>query len=451
MSYSRKSSLDTSRSVDDSITYESTRAFQSTRAQPDKIHWDREAAFRDYPYRQLHHQDGLVGVFSCRLLEASNLKRSYWSALALGPVKHLGLSKAHGAVSAYCTVQMQFGVIDPAVKQSPVSPELSFTSPVIAQDNSPVWDQCQWEFPLRKASLPQDGMPIQLLIKVEEDRTAVETLLPSPSQGRLLGMTVLDVTDLCLGETPAGQVLPGVRDAWIDLSMPASPEQTAQGGPSFSSSSSLDSKNETTAKATETTGRVRLLISYTPFGLEPQPKDIVALESFARKSPANSLSRPILLPLYPMRVLERRGAYLLVEYTTTAHVKACMRIHRNAVFVIERTSVWDTAHQLARLPIDVWESTPIGQMTQQISQPWLQASHELCKPALLTAQLMWMAVRTTGVASLTGFHVVLSTLWREGSRSLLKQDNNQGINNNNNNKAGGNAERSSGSGNFMRL
>ena len=42
-----------------------------------------------------------MGTFSVRLLEAAELKRSYWSALALGPMKHLGLSKAHGQISSF--------------------------------------------------------------------------------------------------------------------------------------------------------------------------------------------------------------------------------------------------------------------------------------------------------------------------------------------------------------
>ena len=89
-------------------TYEATQAANATRFQPDPIHWHDGAAFRDSNYRQLHHQRGCTGLFHVRLLEAANLQRSYWSALALGPVKHLGLSKAHGAVSSFCTFRLNF-------------------------------------------------------------------------------------------------------------------------------------------------------------------------------------------------------------------------------------------------------------------------------------------------------------------------------------------------------
>jgi hypothetical protein len=63
--------------MEESSTYEATKARQSTRSQPDKVHWDGSAAFRDKPYRQLHHQDGVTGIFRVRLLEAADLQRSH--------------------------------------------------------------------------------------------------------------------------------------------------------------------------------------------------------------------------------------------------------------------------------------------------------------------------------------------------------------------------------------
>jgi hypothetical protein len=56
----------------------------------------------------LHHQNGVIGTFNVYLLEASDLKRTYWSALAFVPVKHLGLSKAHGDVLSYCTFSLGY-------------------------------------------------------------------------------------------------------------------------------------------------------------------------------------------------------------------------------------------------------------------------------------------------------------------------------------------------------
>ena len=59
-------------------------------------------------YRHLHHQRGIIGTFHVRLLEGRNLQRKHWSALSLGPVKHLGLSRAHGEVSSFGTLRLAF-------------------------------------------------------------------------------------------------------------------------------------------------------------------------------------------------------------------------------------------------------------------------------------------------------------------------------------------------------
>eukprot|EP00578_Thalassiosira_sp_NH16_P032442 CAMPEP_0181081026 /NCGR_PEP_ID=MMETSP1071-20121207/2886_1 /TAXON_ID=35127 /ORGANISM="Thalassiosira sp., Strain NH16" /LENGTH=109 /DNA_ID=CAMNT_0023162553 /DNA_START=49 /DNA_END=375 /DNA_ORIENTATION=- len=59
-------------------------------------------------HRHLHHQRGTVGTFRVRLLEGRGLTRKHWSALGLGPVRHLGLSKACGEVSSFGTLRLAF-------------------------------------------------------------------------------------------------------------------------------------------------------------------------------------------------------------------------------------------------------------------------------------------------------------------------------------------------------
>lgn len=134
-------------------TYEATKAAQSVSSQPDPIYWQPEVSFRDSQYRQLHHQRGVCGMFQLRLLEAADLKRIYWSALALGPVKHLGLSKAHGAVSSFCSFSLDYvypkdDSMTPAASQlrmgddrkmpaSKKERKPSAVSPVVREDNNP--------------------------------------------------------------------------------------------------------------------------------------------------------------------------------------------------------------------------------------------------------------------------------------------------------------------------
>jgi len=52
-----------------------------------------------------------------RLLEGKNLQRRHWSALSLGPVKHLGLSRAHGEVSSFGSLRLAFWKNEDAVTQ----------------------------------------------------------------------------------------------------------------------------------------------------------------------------------------------------------------------------------------------------------------------------------------------------------------------------------------------
>ena len=422
-------------------TYESTKALHSTESLPDKIHWDGHTSYRDEPYRQLHHQRGLMGLFRVRLLEASQLKRSYWSALALGPVKHLGLSKAHGDVSAFCTFSLKYTDSYPQRPNTPKKhtsndwdrkmpatkkPQPALVSPVVHSNNNPVWDNCKFEFPLIKGCLPTDGMRIQLQVQVMEDSTAVENMLPGiPSGGtRLLGQGQLDITELCLGESQTGQVLPGVRDAWITLSLPPEQHKSGNHDSSYHQQDPLappppPPQQPSVSGKTDTTGKVRVLVSYEPIGLEPQPRDIVALEAFARRSLVASTCRPILPPLMPLTVVDRRGSFLLCEYLLPdTRRKACVRLHRNAVFVIERQNLGDAARNLALLPVDVVMSTPVGQAAARALAPAAAATKELFLPAVLSAKLLWMAGRTTTLAGISGVQALSRTLWQEGSSSL---------------------------------
>jgi hypothetical protein len=169
----------------------------------------------------------------------------------------------------------------------------------------------------------------------------------------------------------------------------------------------------------------------------------------------------MLPPLLPMIVLERRGAYLLVEYTTTfldpsdtdnhrhhrrnnsdndddrgggggraRHVvttKACVKLHRNAVFVIERQNLVDAAQNFALMPVDIVANTPIGHAAMDALEPLITAGRELVMPALLSFKLVWLAARTTTLAGLSGFQALGGTLWQEGSSSLTgsqRRDNN---------------------------
>jgi hypothetical protein len=373
-----------SSNIPETLTYEASRALQSTWGQPDKIHWDQDYAFRNSPYRLLHHQRGVIGTFRVQLLEGRNLQRSYWSALALGPVKHLGLSKAHGSVSSYCSIEVKFPVFAEASDQKPPSASVKYKSSVVPNQNNPVWNHCEWEIPLKKNLC--DGAPILLHIQAIEEATTTERIgIPlSPTEDdRVLGLGDLDITPLCLGEDK-GQTQVGVMDVWLPIN-----------------------------KKGNTTGEIRVLVSYIPNGIHPQPNDLVALEAFARRNLNYSSCTPLIPPLQPLKVLQERGGFLLLEYRMRNGQRATTRIYRKAVFVIERFNVLDGAVNLAMAPVDAILSTPLGRTATQLTAPLVDASAEVLMPVLLSIKLVWTAFRTTGWAALSGVTAATSAVWNQ--------------------------------------
>jgi hypothetical protein len=467
-------------------TYEATMARKSANKQPDPITWVGEAAFRDQPYRQLHHQKGLMGMFKVRLLEAADLERSYWSALALGPVKHLGLSTAHGPISSFCTFtmeaephNMESAVIPcgddakmpakPSANSKMLDKTLSqpvVVSPVMPQDNNPVWSDFYFEMPLRKGSLREDGMRIMLAVRVDEDAHVAEKIIPGLPKGddRLIGRGRVDITSLCLGETLFAETQVGVLDAWVPIYYTANDldqvEEQHQYGLQdrfgLASAAASASHKEDPLKAVPTkrppvkkqVGKVRLLISYRPNGMEPQQNDVVAFESYARRPPRRSTCLPIVPPLMPMIVREVKDPYLLVEYSlpiapitqasapSSSHRqgngtilqelrrdnKACIRLHRNSVFVIERKNILDATVGFALMPADAIMRTPLGQTGAQILGPVLNAGREVLMPATLSLRLVFMALKTTTMVSLSGVQAAAGAILHQAASPWTNQN-----------------------------
>lgn len=427
-------------------TYEARQAAVINASQADQIHWEREAAYRNQNYRHLYHQQGLIGTFHIRLLEAADLKRSYWSALAIGPVKLLGLSKAHGSVSSFVSFSFDpesaeedtaenmslSGKKDskPAPKATPK--RACFISPIAPHDDNPVWTNAHFDLKLKKGVL-RDGQPIKLQLRVDEDATAVENILPGiPSGGdsRLLGTGEVDLTSLCFGQmVETGQPQAGVLDTWIPIYMRPKHQETQRLDAEMTllqlndPVKKLPSK-EGRADENAPTGRVRVLISYQPYGMEPQPRDVVALEVFARQNSRASSCRPVLPPRLPLHVLEVSGPWILVEYQLSSHKKACLKLHRNAVFVIERKNIIDSTLNLALLPADAFLSTAIGQTTRNLMTPLVAAGQQLLAPALFSSRLLWMTVRATAMASLSGVNAATRSFVHEGKSSMSRHDEN---------------------------
>ena len=239
-----------------------------------------------------------------------------------------------------------------------------------------------------------------------------------------------------------GQPQVGVLDTWVNI---GGDEVALQERKEFQQDlvkekAAIEGK-EGESDPPNSTGRVRILVSYLPNGMEPKHNDIVALEAFARQNPRKSSCRPVLPPLLPLHVVKTSGPWLLVDYEipgghrrSSRDSRAFLRLHRNAVFVIERKNIVDETLNLALLPADVFMSSPLGGATREVLGPAFVAGKQLLMPALLSSKLLWMAVRTTAIASITGVQAATGAFVNEGSSSLTNDGEGSQINRSNNYK-----------------
>jgi len=393
-------------------TYEQHTALKkvhrSTKEQPDKIYYDPEFAFRDEPYRALGHQKGVMGYITLRLLEGKALKRPKddWSLMALGPMKHLPLSNKHGEVrSSFCSFRLMRE--EGEDKHINESVELNdeeicygeeYRSSIITNSNNPVWTDnrsgSHFVIPLKKGSLP-DGSAVRILAQTFEPHTAVEAVLPSQVKGggRPIGEAKIDVTGLCMGKDT-------VQDLWIDLHPPKMCNIRGD----------VNQEKENI----EISGQLRILLSYEPFGYEPQIDDIVSFESYARIP-----SSLIVSPLSPMRVMNREGGFLLLQYRMKTGRFGSIRVHRNSVFVIERFSVIDGAVDFALKPTDMFFASEFGQQVAHHSSPIVSAVGDFVKPVVMTGQL----AKTVGVGSVSTMAKLVLAGLGQNHQTSGKHDN----------------------------
>jgi len=493
----------------------------STSVSPDPIHYDPSKSYRDGPYRQMNHQNGCIGNFTVRLVEGKNLIRSHWSVLGIGPVKRLGLSKAHGEVSSYAEFRLGFqsreeeealveegtdtieddvtsndcssysswggmtrtfpnssmtaaiasasansshdginnskhGVSTSSSTKSIISPpnffpqgSKTYCSSTVSSNSNPKWPAVQssitksmLNIPLCKGTMPQDGMKVILEITMREEKTAADTLVSGIVRGRngdggdeALGWGCLDVTSLILrgyndDDDGGGRGTPieisshGFTewDIWVNIwpDRRGVDKKTKIIQKFHRSDKKEDVQLRKSGDDGATVGKVRLLVSYDSNGLKPQKGDIVALESFARRSPSLAKSRPILPPLNPLKVSDVKGEYLLVHFDAvqpcgssklqgndlthkTKPAKTCIRlgqvrIHRNEVFVIERIHLLDSAYNIALKPADIAMSTSIGRQVSDRAHPYVAVAGDLIMPAVASARFLLEAAKVGGSA-----------------------------------------------------
>jgi hypothetical protein len=308
-----------------------------------------------------------------------------------------------------------------------------YKSTTVRSNSNPNWPTVQspnnqsiFAVELHKG-MPIDGMQIFLQIQMREEKTAADTIVPVFKGGDdLLGESEIDVTELVLrgfgdsksrakSEMPSAEAeIVDVWDRWINLDDASTTQVASTSASQHTSNTNRNSLIEENRNLDESS-RVRIMISYEPNGFNPRRGDIVALESFARLSIFESNSRPIIPPLHPFRVKDIRGEYILCSFDTNFSCKeessssgkapmkiGSTRLHRNAVFVIERTNIVDSTLDVALKPADAVLSTSIGKEVSDVVQPYVESAGDLLMPALLSAKLFLQATTVGSGAVIVG-------------------------------------------------
>ena len=79
-----------------------------------------------------------------------------------------------------------------------------------------------------------------------------------------------------------------------------------------------------------------------------------------------------------------------------------MRLHRNAVFVIERANLIDSAYNIALKPADIAMSTSIGKEVSHRAHPYVAVAGDLIMPAVASACKLLEVVKVGGSAAFVG-------------------------------------------------
>lgn len=340
----------------------------------------------------------------------------------------------------------------------------TYQSSTIPFNSSPKWPSVQTEsntslftVPLKKGTMPQDGMKIVLSVEMREERTAVDSIVPigkGGGDGSLLGAGEIDLTGLVLRGLVIDQDrerssscrnekdgqpndFVDVFDEWINLANPHS---------SSPSDANRESNQSHNGDQHFRCGKVRLIISYEPCGMKPEKGDIIAFEAFARRPALSSRCPTIVPPLHPLQIKDMKGEYILAWYdmvsagnsspttqeqqqqqlynddviagvspSMNSHIyngiraregrnvkRGTVRIHRNTIFVIERTNLLDTAVDLSLKPADMIMSTTMGRNVSQAAQPYVEAAGDLLAPVLLSSRLLLEASKVGGGALAVG-------------------------------------------------
>uniref|UniRef100_A0A7S1UJC0 C2 domain-containing protein n=1 Tax=Phaeomonas parva TaxID=124430 RepID=A0A7S1UJC0_9STRA len=342
--------------------------------------WVSNMSYRGNAYRYLDHQQNVMGTVHARVVEAKNLRRLDWSYLQ-------PLASAQN--------------VNPYVKLSMGGDEeirMPICTGVVRGNCNPTWVSEKFILPVLKSAV-RSGIAVTLDVQAFHSENVVARVLPNMITGNnSLGLGQVELSALLLGEA---QVL----DVWVPLQTGA--HSKVKGGKGEESKDEPRPGAPLQPVVDEFAPAVHIVVEYEPEGLHPQRGDIVYLEPFAR-SPVNQ----IIPPGEPMAVIEMSGSYALVGFQSGySEFKCQLKIHRNAIFVVERLTLVDGIWKSALAPTDYLFGTRVGRFVRRTTGPYVSYVNTLLAPVYFASNVgigtVRLAVRSAaaGVAA-TGSTVV---------------------------------------------
>ena len=89
-----------------------------------------------------------------------------------------------------------------------------------------------------------------------------------------------------------------------------------------------------------------------------------------------------------------------------------IKVHRNAVFVIERKSLVDGLYDKAVAPVDYVFSTSYGKWVKETTQPVVNYASVMVRPAVMTFKLSMTATRLAFKSAMVGIQTAAATAYR---------------------------------------
>lgn len=319
-----------------------------TKDKPDYI---KDISFRGQPYRFVEHQNGLMGHLIVRIVAAEDLPQNGIGERVRPKILQSNTAGGSGVDGGFLPlVNVNLGRSWRRTKTAPNKQENRWT-----WRRETLCVEC-----LKDTIHAGDGISLDVQACDSSRMSMMGTLTMATTGGGsdgVVALGVIDVSGLVVGDVD-------LLDAWVPL---------------------------------QPSGRLHMLIEYEPKGIQPTAHDVVHLESFARWQ--NSLLFP---PSTPLVVVDTKNNHVLAAYTTPSGFGGRVRLHRNAVYVIERLSWFDGVLKVTSQPVEALMRSSMGRFLIRKTRPMVMLVNRVFRPLIASFDVALATAMFAGRAAIHG-------------------------------------------------